>query len=266
MRSLQASCMTATSLLRPDRAISSQGHSPARRSGRPPEMSDGLTPRTWANPRPCAVCRRSPGRLSGRFPSARGVCRRHARSADSVPAIEALTPMPSGAETLMGDRRRLNARLWVRGSDPGLGCGHMADVRFGIHQVASTLPGHMNVLMAEAKVPYGVVLEMDEINDDFADTSVVLVIGANDTVNRQQRRTRAAARGHAGAHPVGGRQGGGQALYGLRLRRCPEPALLPVQLRDALRRRERTGLTTSSECSPLRAAGCNPRRTRAGTR
>jgi NAD(P) transhydrogenase subunit beta len=54
---------------------------------------------------------------------------------------------------------------------------------FGIHPVAGRLPGHMNVLLAEAKVPYDIVLEMDEINDDLGDTSVVLVIGANDTVN-----------------------------------------------------------------------------------
>ena len=67
----------------------------------------------------------------------------------------------------------LTARLRKRG----------INVRFGIHPVAGRLPGHMNVLLAEAKVPYDIVLEMDEINDDLANTDVVLVIGANDTVN-----------------------------------------------------------------------------------
>ncbi|MCB9558080.1 MAG: NAD(P)(+) transhydrogenase (Re/Si-specific) subunit beta [Deltaproteobacteria bacterium] len=69
--------------------------------------------------------------------------------------------------------REVTDRLRTRGTN----------VRFGIHPVAGRLPGHMNVLLAEADVPYDIVLEMDEINEDFPKTDIVLVIGANDIVN-----------------------------------------------------------------------------------
>src|SRR5690554_344464 len=92
------------------------------------------------------------------------------RNADSVIIVPGYGMAVAQAQSGVSDMTKL---LRERG----------VDVRFGIHPVAGRLPGHMNVLLAEAHVPYDIVLEMDEINEDFPTTDVVLVIGANDTVN-----------------------------------------------------------------------------------
>ena len=136
------------------------------------------------------------------------MCKAMNRSFISVIAGGFGIEAPSGSEKDYGEHREVNAEaaaeLLAGASSviitPGYGMAvaqaqypvaeltrrlreNGTTVRFGIHPVAGRLPGHMNVLLAEAKVPYDIVMEMDEINDDFADTDVVLVIGANDTVN-----------------------------------------------------------------------------------
>jgi len=91
-------------------------------------------------------------------------------SSDSVIIVPGYGMAVAQAQSAVGDITKLLREKGVT-------------VRFGIHPVAGRLPGHMNVLLAEAHVPYDIVLEMDEINEDFPSTDVVLVIGANDTVN-----------------------------------------------------------------------------------
>ena len=129
------------------------------------------------------------------------------------------------------------------------------EVRFGIHPVAGRLPGHMNVLLAEAKVPYDIVLEMDEINDDFADTSVVLVIGANDTVNPAAEEDPASP--IAGMPVLQVWEAENVVVFkrsmAVRLRGRAEPAVLPREQPDALRRRqaERRGHPARAELAVL---------------
>jgi NAD(P) transhydrogenase subunit beta len=98
------------------------------------------------------------------------------RVADTLQDADSVIIVPGygmAVAQAQGSISELTKRLRAKGKE----------VRFAIHPVAGRLPGHMNVLLAEAKVPYDIVLEMDEINEDFPETDVAIVIGSNDIVN-----------------------------------------------------------------------------------